>query len=654
MFICSIAILRSLIRKDEDMDEKELQALAAVEPEVARKFAEFERECRVFEAVHPGTATLCPKSISNPLFAQWRHRCYVDIGPWFLGQMYSWVWLKMPEAEAFVLACTMVEDSRYHRDNKYFRRETLWRVMCNPWFAGASDELMTKVWNAWVDAWKWSSEPISSNPWNLAHREIRQLHEWPTGRLLDHAINAVDSFMQAADHAQVPKPRLREMRKAADGDWSAWLKVTSNGNPPPLIRQRLQPLFRKHVERWALQARDAKMAERRQKKAEEQRKRDEEQRRFEEIQRQSRERESKVTDTLSMLREVMRQSVEKLATEHDKQALRDMLRQRQEMVDFAPGCSDALRQEVRGFPNAQLIDKIDKALAIIEQRARENEVRLSRYREHIGQRVRQIVTVFNGLFDLAIDPEAVLNGTVTGEYASIHSAPRGSGVGLRLQQSLRLTQELHVFGKTRTWLELEEGDSEDEMLDAYETANFITWHELSHLVSADTIKNSIEKVASPPDLTKEQQAHAREVVLDALAFRLGSAFYVHQSPSKPLITSERARLHVMRTALACMARRVIRHLPDAELDANQEALVLRLHAELKGQDAALVQTRQALRYLEATFEPVIQRGRAVRDYYAALLRLTLKSVNIASASFRGSLHDTDEDPETFAPQHTLH
>ncbi len=618
------------------MDEKALSAFMAEEPETAGKFVEFERVCREFEAAHPGTATLCPEDFRDETFVLWDVHRQTGLDEWFLMLIQAGRWKRNAKSSAFLRACAIDTGTPYNLIDR------LGLVLVDPAFAFASEQAMQEVWNAWTKTWIEYVAGKPNNPWKLAYREMRRLHAWPTARLVDYATKAVDAFMEAADHSQVPKPRLREMRKAADGDWGAWLKTKSNGDPSPLIRQRLEMLFRKHVERWTQQALEARVAARLSKRQEAARRLEQAREQAEREQREHEEREAHVMNMLESLREVMRQDVEKLATEQSRQSLCDKLEMLERVSRLASSCSVAVLRASGEFPHAKLVDKIGAAIALQERRAQEQEVRLERCRELIGQRVRQIVRVFNGLFDLEIDWEAVLSGEVTGEYGSIHSA-EGEGIGQTIRQELRVAECLHMLKGDRTWLELEEGDSEDEMFDAFETANFIAWHELSHLVTPSVIVACLQAVEAPPDLSKEQQTQAREVVIDALAFRLGATFYMNQAPRKPLVVSEMARLHIMRVSLSCTARRLVRHLQDEVLDSSQQSLILRIHAELKCQDGSLVHSRQALRFLDAAFGPVIQQGEAVRNYYAALFRSALKAIDVTSITFRGSLRDAEED-----------
>jgi len=287
-----------------------------------------------------------------------------------------------------------------------------------------------------------------------------------------------------------------------------------------------------------------------------------------------------------------------------------------------------------------------KARAEAERQALARRAMRKAMQEIIERRCRQIVKVFNGLFDCEIDPDAVLNGQVTGVYATIQSMP--ASTGMRLEQCLLLTQTLHQILEGRTWLELEEGDDEQEMRDAFESANILVWHELCHLVRPSAVDDLLKGVALPPDADEATQAQARELVLDALAMRLGQIAYVHPSLGEDFPRTEEQRLQLMRRSLSAMARRVVRHLGQADLQPGQREFILRLAAELQVHAAdGSARAKDALEAMQETFAPLLEQGCELQEKYAALYGYVLAMAHVSSLPFRGSLDEDGQDGRGF-------
>jgi len=281
-----------------------------------------------------------------------------------------------------------------------------------------------------------------------------------------------------------------------------------------------------------------------------------------------------------------------------------------------------------------------------EQDLRNHAERLEVVRELIAQRCRQIVKVFNGLFDREIDPDAVLNGQVTGEYASIQSMP--ASMGIRMAQRMTLAMSQHQILEGRTWLEIEEGDDEQEMRDAFESANLLVWHELCHLVRPSAVDDMLKAVPLPADSTEADKAQARELVLDALAMRLGQIAYAHPPLGEDFPRTEEQRLQLMRCSLSAMARRVVRHLGQTDFQPGQHEFILRLAAELQVHAAdGSARAKDALEAMQETFAPLLEQGYELQEKYAALYGYVLAMAHVTSLPFRGSLDEDEQDGCSF-------
>ncbi|MFA5184672.1 MAG: hypothetical protein WC456_04070 [Patescibacteria group bacterium] len=199
----------------------------------------------------------------------------------------------------------------------------------------------------------------------------------------------------------------------------------------------------------------------------------------------------------------------------------------------------------------------------------------------IEQRCRQIVNIFNGLFDADISPDAVLAGEVSGFFASIQSSGSSYpslGQSLRLSQSLTLRQCLNL--DIQTHLTLEEGDDEKEWKATYRSANFLVWHELCHLVGTSLVDPLVQQaLGHAPDYSKSIDAQAREVVIDALAMRFGEIFYVHPNKKRVVATTAQRRNIMLNSHLAAV-RRVIRWYSKKTREEGDDVFLSRLGSEL--------------------------------------------------------------------------
>jgi hypothetical protein len=281
-----------------------------------------------------------------------------------------------------------------------------------------------------------------------------------------------------------------------------------------------------------------------------------------------------------------------------------------------------------------------------KQRRMQTRARLEKFQNLLAQRCRQLVKVFNGLNDLEIDDEAVLNGDELGAFASIHRSRSG---GVRLEQRLVLRMEKHYLGDDRTWLEIDAKDDEEEMRATIESANLLVWHELCHLADPRAVKQFMNSVTLPKvhdDDTAARQA--MEVIIDGLGMNMGMSFYVHPNPGEPIPRRDTERHAKMYESHAAMARRIVAYLGEKELSPAECAFVTRFIAELDVHIAnGSKPARKAQGKMLSTFGEKLGAYQALREAYAALYIKVLFWPGIASLKFYSSLIEMDEDEAEF-------
>jgi len=278
-----------------------------------------------------------------------------------------------------------------------------------------------------------------------------------------------------------------------------------------------------------------------------------------------------------------------------------------------------------------------------EARAAAEAVRREQYdawQARIEQRCRQIVTVCNGVFGLEIEPSAVLNGEVQGFFASITSAQSSYGNCLSLHLDIRLEMQLHAI-VDRTWLDLEEGDEEPEWKRALASANFLVWHELAHLVEPSVATGTIGDLSSCPE---EVQAHAREVVIDAMAILLGESVYAHPGQYKDPVTTAMERKQIMLDSHNAMGRRLLAYFRGKELTPSQAEFIKRFYAELvfHGQRLRVRHATTTAREMWQAWPALSSDERGV-ERYRSIYERTFREVGVKSLRFRQYLSDGTEE-----------
>lgn len=222
-------------------------------------------------------------------------------------------------------------------------------------------------------------------------------------------------------------------------------------------------------------------------------------------------------------------------------------------------------------------DELDRKREIEERQAQAHEELYKSWKARIGARCRAIVTVFNGVFGLDIDPNSILTGEVSGSYASIYSGggSLGPDMHLRTGQTLELRLEIRLESRRGTWLELEEGGDEAEWAKAYEAENLLIWHELSHLADGPTLGRLLRSVPEYLALNELDRYQARELVIDAIGLGLAESLYVHPDKRRHLVTPG-TRQAMMLRALCVQTQRVL----DSVADETTNNLLLRLFVQL--------------------------------------------------------------------------
>ena len=302
---------------------------------------------------------------------------------------------------------------------------------------------------------------------------------------------------------------------------------------------------------------------------------------------------------------------------------------------------EVVKAERRAQCERERQDRELKAAA--EAARRDEEKRRRKVFEHweglIADRCRHIVIVFNGIYGLDIDPDAVLQGIPPESYAYITSGSSGSGgsPGMGLRMALEQRQELRLREHEKTWLTIEQGDEEEEMRATFDAANLLVWHELGHLANPAALNKYLPPELLPLDSTEDLHSMAREVVIDAVAFRLAKTLYVHPDRSRHLIREYERQKTFCRSHLI-QFRRVLRAAHDGSED-HSPLLIARLAAE-------------AERHLAFDSGPELKEALAQAEPYLALERKALGifreiyfralTVDILTLDFRPSLCDEAE------------
>ncbi len=306
-------------------------------------------------------------------------------------------------------------------------------------------------------------------------------------------------------------------------------------------------------------------------------------------------------------------------------------------------------QNVSSEERAGLLALRDQFLQIQEQKEREErrrkaeaeaeEARRKARRElheewqaRIAGRCSHIVTVFNGVFGLTIDPDSVLSGQVTGEYASINNA--GPSLGMSMTLSLRLVQELHC--RTETRLKIEEGDDLAEWRRAYTAGNCLVWHELAHLMDTGLIRTILKKHL-PGDATPEAVLQARELALDAVAFRLATEIYVHPGGTVRHCTQAGERRDVMLQSIEAQVDRLRRWIESEPESIGRSCLITRFLVQMEAHE--LTKNRRRLAGL-------IEGQDKLRKLYAAIYADALM-IGVLSQAFHSTVQTDDAEESEF-------
>lgn len=217
-------------------------------------------------------------------------------------------------------------------------------------------------------------------------------------------------------------------------------------------------------------------------------------------------------------------------------------------------------------------------------------------REAIAQRCRQIVTVFNGLFDLEIDSDTVMRE-----------------LGIKV------------------------GDDKQAMRLIFESANLLVWHELCHLADPAVVREMLRSVSLPARASQTDKTHAREVVIDALAMLMGRIMYAHPVTGQSIPRTEAHRENLMITGLLALTRRVGQP-SDGPIGPDQRAYVLRLAAELetKALNGSEASENRLKHLMRMGWGPILEKGRELQEAYATLYGYVLTVADVTCLKFKSS------------------
>lgn len=322
-----------------------------------------------------------------------------------------------------------------------------------------------------------------------------------------------------------------------------------------------------------------------------------------------------------------------------------LTKQEVEFRDALDAKIEATMQEQKARLERERQDRELKAAAEVARRDEENRRRkvFEHWEGRIADRCRHIVTVFNGIYGLDIDPDAVLQGVVPEKYAYITSGSSDSGYPSCSGQRLILEQcqDLRPAEHGNTWLTIEEGNTEEEMRATFDAANFLVWHELAHLSKPSALNKYLSPELLPPDSDEELRHMAREVVIDAIAFRLAKTLYVHPDRSRHLIR-EWNRQEMFCRSHNIQLRRVLRAAHNGS-QGHSPLLIARLAAEA-GRHLEF-DSRLELKETLTQAEPHLAIERKALGIFREIYFRAL-TVDILTLDFRPSLCDEAENRDS--------
>ncbi|MDD5726771.1 MAG: hypothetical protein PHC53_05225 [Patescibacteria group bacterium] len=268
-------------------------------------------------------------------------------------------------------------------------------------------------------------------------------------------------------------------------------------------------------------------------------------------------------------------------------------------------------------------------------------------RAAIYQRCWQITTVFNGLFDCEVDPNSVMNGEISGSYASTHST-LGHVLTPQIEAELRVDQPQLVTAST--WLEIEEDDDETALRLTFESANLLAWHELCHLANPAQVREMLRSVSLPAHAGQTDKVHAREVVIDALAMLMGRIMYAHPVTGQSIPRTETQRKNLMTAGLLALTKRVSQPA-NAPIKPGQRTFMLRLAAELETEalNGSSESEKGLKRLMRMGYAPMLEKGRELQEAYATLYGYVLSVIDVTNMEFRSSVTSWTED----VPSHVI-
>ena len=252
------------------------------------------------------------------------------------------------------------------------------------------------------------------------------------------------------------------------------------------------------------------------------------------------------------------------------------------MVDF-----EILTRSFRLPFTAALIERTKEA-------QRKGEALRESLREKIEEITAAVIKKIGAVLELKSDHAASASEGNRGSYGSITMR---AGLSLRLEQRLELKQEL----LPRDVLDIETGESIEDIKERMRTLNFLVHHEMGHSIQR---KRKIEHPAISlfPSLDqKEAKHHANEILIDKLAFDAARKIYVHGDGD--ILFTENAREAIAIDAYLTLGRIVLRNL-EAGVHALPDECLARIIAvlrEISKSNSIPAKTKSELSGLADTF-----------------------------------------------------
>lgn len=242
-------------------------------------------------------------------------------------------------------------------------------------------------------------------------------------------------------------------------------------------------------------------------------------------------------------------------------------------------------------------------------------------RETLGGKIEEITADIMEKIGAALRLNIGHSATASeGNGGSYGSVSMGIGLSLSLQQRIELRQEI-LPGK---FLDIETGETIEEMKERVRVLNFLVHHEVGHLIQEERkIGQPVIGAFSLLD-QKEVEHHANEILIDKLAFEAARKIYVHGDGD--IIFSESMREAIAIDAHLTLGRIIIRNLEAGAHTLPDECVarfiaVLReiskskaISAQAKGEISGLADTFRARITADQSEEKIAEIDALIKAY----------------------------------------